>query len=245
MERIRKRVLDLTGRGELTVEQMQYLIDRMADGPELSVQEAETLIDAFRAETTASRTPGLLDRIRRSAGEFAGKLRGISLDDVKRRLRDEYLSIERNDAYSPDEKVSRVIHVTAGVCAGVALQPIPFADLFVLTPIQGFMAAKIARVRDVPISEEGAWQRVKTVLVTIGLGFTAQQTAIGLYKLGMPGLGGLVTVPVVWSLTYGIGRVMDAYFSALSEGRTPTEEEILQAFRHGREEGREQREEEA
>ena len=228
MERIRKRIIELAAQGDLTVEQMKYLIDRMTDGPEMSVAEAETLIDAFQAETSAAKTPDLLDRARTAAGEFLAKAKGVSMEDIKRKLNDEYLGIERNEAYSTTEKVTRVINVTAALCAGVAIQPIPFADFFVLTPIQGLMAARIASIHGVPVSQEGARGLLKTAFGTLGLGFAAQQTALGLYKIGLPGLGGFVTIPLVWGLTYGIGRVMDTYYRAMAEGRTPSDEEILE-----------------
>jgi hypothetical protein len=48
----------------------------------------------------------------------------------------EYLSIETNTAYSIEEKISRIIRVTAGICGLVAMQPLPFADILALTPIQ-------------------------------------------------------------------------------------------------------------
>ncbi len=244
MQPIRERILELAAQGHLTVEQMKYLIDRMADGPEMSVPEAETLIEAFLAETAASRTPDLLDRARSAAAEFLAKAKGVSMEDIKRKLNEEYLGIERNDAYSTAEKVTRVINVTAGICAGVAIQPMPFADFFLLTPIQGLMATRIAKIRGVPVTQEGARGLLKTAFGTLGLGFAAQQTALGLYKLGLPGLGGFVTIPLVWGLTYGIGRVMDTYYRAMAEGRTPSDEEILEAFRNGGDEGRGQSEQE-
>jgi uncharacterized protein (DUF697 family) len=245
MQQIRERILELTGQGHLTVEQMRYLIDRMAEGPEMSVPEAETLLEAFLAETAACRTPDLLYKARSAAAELLAKAKGVSMEDIKRKLDEEYLGIERNESYSRDEKVTRVLNVTAGGCAVVAIQPIPFADFFILTPMQGLMATRIASIHGVPVSQEGARGLLKTALGTLGLGFAAQQTALGLYKLGLPGLGGFVTIPLVWGLTYGIGRVMDTYYRAMAEGRTPSDEEILEAFRNGGDEGRGQSEQEA
>ena len=47
----------------------------------------------------------------------------------------------------------------------------------------------------------------KEIIGVLGLSFLAQQTAIGLYKLGLPFIGGFMTIPLVFVLTYSIGKV--------------------------------------
>lgn len=160
------------------------------------------------------------------------------LAQFKRKLQDEFLSIEGNPTYSPDQKVERIIFTTAAICAGVAIQPIPFADMPILTTIQGLMGYKIGCIRGIHLAREGATETLKYVGGVVGLGWLAQQTAIGLYKLGLPFLGGFMTIPLVFGLTYGIGRAMDAYFRAKQKGRTPTRPEILAAFKRGKQEGK-------
>ena len=93
MQQIRERILELAAQGSLTVEQMKYLIDRMADGPEMSVPEAETLIEAFLAEAATSKTPDLLDKARSAAAELLAKVKGVSMEDIKRKLDEEYLVV--------------------------------------------------------------------------------------------------------------------------------------------------------
>lgn len=160
------------------------------------------------------------------------------LETLKKRLQEEFLQIEKNPHYSPDQKVDRIIFTTASICAFVAIQPIPFADMPVLTSIQIFMGYKIAQVRGVRLSEEGAWEILKAIGGAVGLGFAAQQTAIGLYKLGLPGLGGFMIIPLVMGLTYGIGKAMDVYLKMKAQGKTPTIEEIKRAFESGKLEGK-------
>ena len=136
------------------------------------------------------------------------------------------------------KSVKRAIHVTAGICAAVATQPLPFADILLLTPIQATMAVRIARLHGHEVSTEQA-RRVLTELIgLVGLGLLAQQLAIGLYKLGLPGLGGFMTIPLVYSLTWGIGRLVDAYYQALAEGRRLSKQEVKAIFKSGRREGR-------
>ncbi|MDR9756702.1 MAG: DUF697 domain-containing protein [Thermacetogeniaceae bacterium] len=160
------------------------------------------------------------------------------LTELKRQIENEILQIERRQDLSADEKVNKIIYTTAAICAGVAIQPIPFADMPILTAIQAFMGHKIGKVRGVNIAEEGVWEVIKAIGGVVGLGFAAQQTAIGLYKLGLPFLGGLMTVPLVGGLTVAIGRAMDVYFVMKAQGREPSPEAIKRAFNQGKQEGK-------
>ena len=64
------------------------------------------------------------------------------------------LDIESRDDISVDEKSSRIIHLFSATCAGVAVQPIPFADIFILTPIQAYMATRIASIHGVSVTKQ-------------------------------------------------------------------------------------------
>lgn len=150
----------------------------------------------------------------------------------------EYTGIENRIDLSADQKVSRIIKITASVCAAVAIQPIPFADIFILTPIQAYMGTRIAAVRGLSATRNEVSTYIKEIAGVIGLGMAAQQFAIGAYKLGLPFLGGFMTIPLVYGLTYGIGRVIDIYMVRKAEGR-PVDPKILKRiWKEGREEGK-------
>ena len=87
---------------------------------------------------------------------------------------------------SPDEKVNKLLLRFSGICAAVAVQPIPFADIFILTPIQLYMGTLIAESRGYKFTMSEIY---KEILGLIGLAYLAQQTAIGLYKTILPFLG--------------------------------------------------------
>ena len=135
------------------------------------------------------------------------------LDQVKANITD----IENREDLTNNEKVSQIIKLFAAVCAGLAAQPIPFADIIVLTPIQAYMGTRIAAIRGVPVSKSGATTIIKEIAGVVGLGLLAQQLVIGAYKTVIPFLGAFTTIPLVFGFTYGIGRVMDAYFLAKSK----------------------------
>ena len=134
------------------------------------------------------------------------------LNKAKDTLKKEILSIEERTDISDDEKVSRIIKIFSTTCAALAVQPIPFADIFVLTPIQAFMGTRIGAIRGVPVSEAKATDIIKEIAGVVGLGLLAQQLVIGGYKTFIPFLGALTTIPIVYGMTYAIGKVIDVYF---------------------------------
>lgn len=126
----------------------------------------------------------------------------------------------------PDEKVKKIIFTFSVVCAATAIQPIPFADIFILTPMQAYMGTLIARVRGYNFTMQ---QIYKEIIGVMALGFLAQQTAIGLYKF-IPFWGVVTTIPLVFILTYTIGSVMNYYFESKTAGKKVTKEDLKNFF---------------
>ena len=131
----------------------------------------------------------------------------------------------------PDEKVDKLLIRFAGICGAIAVQPIPFADIFILTPIQLYMGTLIAEARGYKFSMSEIY---KEILGLIGLAYLAQQTAIGLYKTILPFLGAITTIPLVFILTYAIGKVMDYYFVSKTEGKKVTKDDLINVFKQAR-----------
>ncbi|MBT7099780.1 hypothetical protein HN937_20560, partial [Candidatus Poribacteria bacterium] len=233
----RARVLGLATRGELTIQQVDYLLGCV---DEISAADADLLIRAFLAENTQGASESSTDRDRdpgpdpkrerkpESIGErvrgFTDRLRGMSAEDLKQTLNEEYLGIDRNPRYTADEKVRRVINVTAVACAGVTIQPIPLVDFLLFTPLQCIMASKISTIRGVRVAgQDATMESLKTAMGAVGLSILSQSAAASLLKAAAPGVGGLVSGPLMYGLTYGVGRVMDLYFADRAAGRTTTD----------------------
>ena len=159
-------------------------------------------------------------------------------DRIIGKLQREYVGIENRTDITDDEKVTKIINITASVCAGVAFQPIPFADIFILTPIQAYMGTRIAAVRGIPITKNDALTNIKEISGVVGLGLLAQQVAIGAYKTGLPGLGGFMTLPLVFGLTYGVGRVMDVYLVHKARGELINPETLKEIWKNAKKEGK-------
>ena len=142
------------------------------------------------------------------------------------KIKKEITGIEHRTDMPDDQKVSRITHIACATCAGIAIQPIPFADIFVLTPIQAYFASRIAAIRGVPVSESDAADWIKELIGIVGMGIIAQQMAIGIWKMVTFGLGGVLTIPLVYGLTYAVMKVSDAYFSAKARNEKLSDAQI-------------------
>ncbi len=160
------------------------------------------------------------------------------LDKAKEKIKKEVTDIENRTDLTDDQKVTRICTVFGTTCAAVAVQPIPFADIFVLTPIQAYMGKKIADIRGFNISEAGAKEIFKEIAGLVGLGFLSQQLAIGAYKTVLPFISGVTTIPLVFGLTYGMGKVMDYYFEKKVKGEKIDPEMIKKIFKKAKAEGK-------
>lgn len=158
--------------------------------------------------------------------------------EIGKRIKEEITEIEHRTDMTDDQKVSRITHISCATCAGVAIQPIPFADIFVLTPIQAYFASRIAAIRGVPVSESDASNWIKEIVAIVGMGIIAQQIAIGIWKVVTFGLGGMLTIPLVYGLTFAIMKVTDAYFSAKARNETLDEEQIKAVWKGAFSEGK-------
>jgi uncharacterized protein (DUF697 family) len=146
--------------------------------------------------------------------------------------------IEKDDSKTDETKVDQVIIMGATACAAIAIQPIPFADIIILTPLQVFFATKIAAIRNVPISKEESYEVIKQFMGVVGLGMLAQQFAIGVWKVGTFGIGSFLTIPLVFSLTYALLRLCDLYYINRAKGVTLTNKELKKYFKKMKREGK-------
>ena len=154
----------------------------------------------------------------------------IDIDKLYSFVRRKLIDIDK-EPIPDDQKISQTILFFSAICAAVAVQPIPFADIFVLTPLQAYMGTRIAKIRNYELSFDTIYREI---ILVLGLGYLAQQTAIGLYKTVIPFLGGFTTIPLVFILTYAIGQVMDFYVKAKKDKRVIDKEELKITFKHFR-----------
>ncbi len=139
---------------------------------------------------------------------------------------------------SESARVQRVIFLTAAVCAGIAIQPLPFADMLVYTPVQAFMAMKIGYIKGFPISKKQAEDIIKELGGMVGMGLLAHHGMASLAKLGVPAAGGLIAAPFVFASTYAMGSIAEYYFDQKRAGQPIFVEEVKKVWASALSEGR-------
>lgn len=113
----------------------------------------------------------------------------------------------------PDERkkiCAEVRELAARAGALIAPMPIPFADIWTITPVQIAMVQAIGNIYGYKISGKN----LKAVFATVAGGWVGQQICLALFKIGLPGAGGFGGAAFVYVWTHAIGRTAEAYFSS-------------------------------
>lgn len=106
------------------------------------------------------------------------------------------------------QKTAEVRKLSAVAAAAIVPIPIPFADIWTITPIQILMVRAIGNIY-------GHRPSVKTaieLISVVGGGWLGRQTFLALLKLGLPVAGGLVGVGVAYYWTLGMGKAAELYY---------------------------------
>ena len=114
------------------------------------------------------------------------------------------------DANGRKENCAEVRKICATAAAAIAPMPIPFADIWTITPVQILMVRAIANIYGYKFSEE----TVKEVFAVVGGGWLGQQVCLALFKIGLPGAGGIGGAAFVWAWTQGMGKAAELYFQS-------------------------------
>src|SRR5216117_3953652 len=104
-----------------------------------------------------------------------------------------------------------LIKSTSAICTAVGAQPIPLADLPVLTTLQLVMVSGIMYISGRERSLRAATEFVGALGVNVGAGMLLREGTRALLKF-FPGWGNVVCGVVAGAGTYGIGRAAIVYF---------------------------------
>src|SRR5688572_8991995 len=123
-------------------------------------------------------------------------------------LQDAFIAAQRADLQLKERRIRALIYSKAGVCAAVALAPIPIADILVLTPIQMAMVATIGYFHGVEVSADRAGELMGVMGAGVGLREAARQ----LVKF-VPGYGLVVSAGIAFAGTVALGETANFWFS--------------------------------
>jgi uncharacterized protein (DUF697 family) len=104
-----------------------------------------------------------------------------------------------------------LVKSTTAICTAIGAQPIPLADLPILTTLQLVMVSGIMYVSGRERSLRAATEFIAALGANVGAGMLLREGARALLKL-VPGWGNIVCGMVAGAGTYAIGRAAIAYF---------------------------------
>lgn len=104
-----------------------------------------------------------------------------------------------------------IVAASGAVALTVGLAPLPFADAFVLVPLQGLMVSSIAHVSGKPWDARTIGEWAASLGVMGGAGFGFRWAAQQIVKL-IPGAGSVISASVAAAGTVALGHSAIAYF---------------------------------
>ena len=126
-----------------------------------------------------------------------------------------------------DEERTKAVRELIQVCSiasgAVAIQPVPFVDSVLITPIQIAMVQAIGRVRGYQLDKKS----IVEILGTFGASLLAQNLILAAAKF-VPFAGWVMGVAMAYALTYAVGEVSDHYFRT---GRGTSADELRTMFK--------------
>ena len=114
-----------------------------------------------------------------------------------------------------------LIKSTTAICAAIGAQPIPLADMPILTSLQVLMVSGIMYISGRERSLRAATEFIAALGANLGVGMLLREGARAMLKF-FPGWGNVVCGMVAGAGTYAIGRAATAYFlegASLKEAR--------------------------
>jgi len=130
------------------------------------------------------------------------------------------------DPESRRQKAAEVRRLSAMAAAAIAPMPIPFADIWTITPLQMIMVKAIGNIYGYGLDAK----TIRAVFATVGGGWLGRQAFLALLKIGLPGLGEIGGAAFAYIWTQGMGRAAELYFAS---GMQASKQDIEQAISEG------------
>ncbi len=152
----------------------------------------------------------------------------INLDEIWKFINGDFNNLDEDSKKENTSKVRQIAATTGAIAC--AIPNVPFADFFIITPIQALMVRAIGNIYGYKLNESTATE----ILTVIGGGWLGQQTLLAAFRIGLPGAGGLVGSIFVYGWTYGMGKAAEVYFAS---NMTASKEDLKKARESGAQEG--------
>ena len=140
----------------------------------------------------------------------ARRLMALLAQELPNEARVEMIRISR-DREAQAQIAQLLVKSTSAICTAVGAQPIPLADLPILTTLQLVMVSGIMYIAGRERSLRAATEFVAALGVNVGAGMVLREGARAVLKF-FPGWGNVVCGMVAGAGTYALGRAAIVYF---------------------------------
>ncbi len=188
--------------------------------------------DAYRSKVRSNNTVSINPKL------DSGKKGSAEVENQKNKLTFILNSIIEDPSIPQDKKASLIIHATSLTCAIIAVQPIPFADLFVLSPIQLVMVTYLNKAMGNPYEKSKLNEILASLLGIVGWGMIAQHLILGAYKTFVPYIAGVTTIPMVYAATWALGIGAKVLIEAKKDDRHVGDTELKRLVNKAKEEAK-------
>ena len=148
------------------------------------------------------------------------RLMSLLAAELPNQAKIEMIRISR-DRHAQLHVAQMLIKSTTAICAAVGAQPIPLADMPILTSLQVLMVSGIMYISGRERSLRAATEFIAALGANVGVGMLFREGARAMLKF-FPGWGNVVCGMVAGAGTYAMGRAATAYFlegASLKEAR--------------------------
>lgn len=145
-----------------------------------------------------------------AASPGAARLMSMLTQELPNEARVEMIRISR-DRRAQEEIAQVLVKSTTAICTAIGAQPIPLADLPVLTTLQLGMVSGIMYISGRERSLRAATEFIAALGVNVGAGMVLREGARAVLKF-FPGWGNVVCGMVAGAGTYALGRAAIVYF---------------------------------
>ena len=187
------------------------------------LDEARIIAVSFGSEKRAAqleeelrRQPAIRDRLLKVVqftemhSAETGGLLSLLAGELPNEAKIEMIRISR-DREAQNHVAQMLVKSTSAICAAIGAQPIPLADMPILTSLQVVMVSGIMYISGRERSLRAATEFMTALGANVGAGMLLREGARAVLKF-FPGWGNVVCGMVAGAGTYAIGRAATAFF---------------------------------
>ena len=192
------RVIGLLFLSPKSAHSVETEVEELADYLRATLRDEKRLIDVIELGPTASypaQSKQLMSALSRELPNAA---------------RIEMIRIS-HDREAQKDVAQILVKSTTAICAAIGAQPIPLADLPILTTLQLVMVSGIMYVSGRERSLRAATEFIAALGANVGAGMVLREGARALLKF-VPGWGNIICGMIAGAGTYAIGRAATAFF---------------------------------